>query len=505
MYLAQDIAGWDLHKADGLRKMTKAKGKYPEKVKKLREDFIADGQSKKGLEEDLVTKIWDDVVAGFGGYGFNIPHAVLYSMISFHTAYLKANFPLEFLVANLMSEVRSNQKQAKDNIMRIKDEIRAAGVKIVPPNINTSDMTYKIVDDKTLMTGLDALKYMGKDAIPELVAKRPFKDFKDMMYRVSAGKVRAPTIQALAVSGALDEFKIARKKMFLYASDYRAKLRAHMDRLDKEYERQHKKYPSMPKKPSEEVKQAHLAEFDYPFPKEREWNVRELFALEEYYMGEGITGSVFERYNGFLRRNVFKFDDLPRMMPYEKVSDNERDDRKGNSHNIASKGLRGLKGIITSMFVFKVKKEDSKIFGQEMARIQVQDPWGGDLSVIAFPNAWEKMQQRIHVELSGGKHHPSPGLAIFFRGVFQWENAHTYSFILDDILDYKPSPSLPEDLKSRKVKMPRVKKLSKKDIDDLEKNEIAEALEEEMIEAGVAPVEDIDDIDRAPDPFGEMI
>jgi hypothetical protein len=188
-------------------------------------------------------------------------------------------------------------------------------------------------------------------------------------------------------------------------------------------------------------------------------------------------------------------------MPYEKKSDDDRLDRKGNSHNIASKGLRGLKGIITSMFVFRVKKEDSVIFGQEMARIQVQDPWGGELSVIAFPKGWEAMQQRIHIELSGGKHHPAPGLAIFFRGVFQWENSHTYSFILDDILDYKPSPSLPEDLKSRKVKMPRVKKITKKDIDELEGDELAEELEEEMIDAGVAPVDDKDDIDRTPDPF----
>jgi hypothetical protein len=220
-------------------------------------------------------------------------------------------------------------------------------------------------------------------------------------------------------------------------------------------------------------------------------------------MGEGISGSVFERYNGFLRRNVFKFNDLPRAMPYKKRSDDERTDRKANSKNIASKGLKGLKGIITSMFVFTVKKEESKIFGQEMARLTVHDPFGGELTILAFPGAWQDMQHRIQVELSGGKGKIEPGIAIFFRGVFQWENAHTYSFILDDILDYKPSPSLPEDLKSRKVKMPRAKKVTKKEVEELDKDELAEQLEDEMVEVGKAPIDDEDDLDKLPDPFTE--
>src|SRR5690606_27936568 len=161
-------------------------------------------------------------------------HATLYSMISFHTAYLKANYSIEFLVANLISEVRSNAKASKDNILKIKAEIRNKKVRIVPPDLNTSSLSWKIVDDNTLMTGLDSLKYMGQDAIPELIDKRPFVSFQDLIYRTDSRKVRSPSIQAMAASGSLDSFQMDRKQMFHYASDYRAKLRNHMGRLERQ-------------------------------------------------------------------------------------------------------------------------------------------------------------------------------------------------------------------------------------------------------------------------------
>lgn len=71
MYLAQDVAGWDLHDADKLRKLTKEKGKNPEKVKKWREEFIEGAQKNKGLSADIATRVWDETIAQFGGYGFN--------------------------------------------------------------------------------------------------------------------------------------------------------------------------------------------------------------------------------------------------------------------------------------------------------------------------------------------------------------------------------------------------------------------------------------------------
>lgn len=471
MFIAADVAGWNFHEADGLRKMTKDKGKHPEKVEALRASFIADAEKNNNINKEIATRIWDEVIAGFGGYGFNSSHAVLYSMISFKTAYLKAHYPLEFLVANLMSEVESNSPMAKDNILKIKDEIRALGVKVLPPDINKSHMSYQIIDDKTLMTGLDALKYMGGDAIPDIMSKRPFSSFKDFMVRIDPSKVRSTTIQALAASGSLDCFGLDRKVMFLYCADFKKKIQALRTSLDKKVQKG---------KITQEEADAEIAAFEYPFPEEKPWPVHEIYALEEYYLGEGLSGTVPERFPGFFNSKVIDIKKISEMMPFVRHSDDERDNRKANTHNIEHHGIPGIKGVVMNVHEFKVKKEDSPIFGQIMARFTVQDPYGNNLDCVAFPDGWDRAKSRIEKELSGGKSKFDVGIALFFNGAFQWENENTYSFILGDILSYKDSPSLPKDKKAKSVKIPRKTKVTKKEVKEMSSQDLAEALDEEM-------------------------
>jgi DNA polymerase III alpha subunit len=442
-------------------------------------------------------------------------------MISFHTAHLKAHYPIEFLVANLMSEVRSNAKQSKDNINKIKAEIRARGVSVVPPDINVSEISYKIVDDHTLMAGLDSLKYMGSDAMPELLAKRPFTSFQDLIYRTDSSKVRANTIQALAASGSLDSFGLDRKLMFHYASDYRAKLRSHMAKLERAWLKELKKQgwqegaagdfgefwtdpdgnrTGEPPEPPEDRVQAHLAEFKYPFPLDKTWTISERFAMEEFYMGEGISGDMFDRYPKFFSNKTIPFTALPQIYKYEFFSDDARDDRKANTHYISGSDekIPFLSGVISSAFVFRVKKEDSKIFGQEMARFNIRDPWGREMALLCFPEAWEAFKLRVE-KLSGKKGSIEPGVAIRFTCLFQWESENVNSLILSDILDYRSPPSLPDDRASKKVKMPRGKKATELEegtpILELDKEELVTILEDEVLEIGMAPIEDDDDDD----------
>lgn len=176
MYLAQDIAGWSLNSADRLRKLTKEKGKNPKKVQAWRLEFINDAV-KNHVNEEIAKRIWDEVINNFQGYGFNASHAVLYSMIGYHTAYLKSHYPIEFLIANLMAEISSNSPDAKGKIEKIKKELRSHKVKILPPNINSSKLAYSISSDNVLLTGLDALKFVSDDAINDIIEKRPFKNF----------------------------------------------------------------------------------------------------------------------------------------------------------------------------------------------------------------------------------------------------------------------------------------------------------------------------------------
>jgi DNA polymerase-3 subunit alpha len=238
MFLAQDVAGWDFNQADKLRKFVKDKGKDPEKGKKLRTEFVDFAVRVKKIPQEMAERIWDEIVANFASYAFNKSHAILYSFIAYQTAYLKAHYPLEFLTANLIFESNSNALDSEETILAIKGEIRALNlkyfdqasqtskigkVKIVPPSINKSETTYTIIDDRTLLTGFDSLKYMGKDGIPEILAQRPFTNLSDFLMKVDGRKVRSPAVQALAASGSLDEFGMTRQLIYLYARDYKQK------------------------------------------------------------------------------------------------------------------------------------------------------------------------------------------------------------------------------------------------------------------------------------------
>ncbi len=460
LYLAQDVAGWDMNQADRLRKLTKDKGKNPEKIIQWRLEFIADAQKNKGISEKIATQIWDDIVAKFGGYAFNLSHAALYSFVSYHTAYLKAHFPVEFLVANLMSEVGSTAKQSKDNIIKIKDEIRNLKVKIIPPDLNTSGLTYKLIGDNTLMTGLDALKFMGKDAIPEILAKRPFKNFEDFLTRVDGKLVRAPAIQALAASGSLDSFGLSRKLMFLYAGDYKKKLQVWSKKAESK-----------------------RGEFNYPWPTDiGEWSIREKYALEQFYLGEGLSGTLKERFPGFFDGKIITFNRLPELYP-------EVDENTGYKDRPF---IDELRGEIRMAFKFKVKKEGSKIFGKMMQRLQLRDHLGNELSVVIFPDTLEKIEDYLR-STSGKKIELSPGMVIKFSGqISKYEGELSVS--LDDIFDFKLTPPLPENLESQKVTIPRTKKkIDLKENLDIDQDELLEEVEDEIINEGMSEDEEFTD------------
>src|SRR5690606_5402218 len=117
------------------------------------------------------------------GYAFNKSHSVLYSMTSLHTAYLKAYYTNEFLVANLISENNSNSPVAKDNILKLKYELRNNGVKICQPNINESFENYRLIEKNKLLTGFSALHGVKEPAALEIVNNRPFANFEDLLLR----------------------------------------------------------------------------------------------------------------------------------------------------------------------------------------------------------------------------------------------------------------------------------------------------------------------------------
>jgi DNA polymerase-3 subunit alpha len=446
MYLAQDIAGWSLHSADRLRKLTKEKGKNPKKAQQWRLEFISDAV-KQGVNEEIAKRIWDEVVDKFQGYGFNVSHAVLYSMTGFKTAFLKAHYPIEFLLANLMAEVNSNSPDSKGNIEKIKKEMRARKVKLLPPNINTSQLTYTISDGNKLLTGLDALKFVGEDAIKDIIEKRPFKSFLDFMSRVDSKKVRANSIQALVAAGAMDSFNVPRKSLFLYVSDYRKKLQVWMKKHDPLTE-----------------------EFVYPWPKEENWKKSEMYALEHFYLGEAFVCKPAEAYGNFF----------------------ESDHKTINDIKIAKDKTRmaPLKVIIRSFFEFKVKKETSKYYGQSMIKAIIEDKNSEQCMLTIFPDRWQMVKNRI-IEVNN-KAEFEPGIAISFSG-----STNNYEddigIILDNLFDIALAPALPADLKAKKINLKETKaKLAEEAKKNNEIKNLYEQIENEMYDEGLIDLNEDD-------------
>ena len=431
LQIANDVAGWDLAKADGLRKLTKLKGSKPKLALELQKSFI-EGAIKNGLTKPEGELIWDNVIINFEKYSFNKSHAILYSIISYQTAYLKAHYPVEFLLANLMFEVKSNTPTAKLNIEKAKKELREHKVKILPPNINTSELAYKLIDDKTLLTGLDALRNVGDDAIKDILSKRPFKSFQDFMSRVSSRHVRSSTIQALAASGALDCFNISRKKMFLYNSDYRKKLTAWKKKHNSETE-----------------------DFNYPWEEAKDWDITEYYALEVHYLNEGFICKPHDAYNNF-------FND-----PHKLYSDIKKSDNRQT--------LLPIKAVIIDCFSFKVKKEGSKFLGKTMAKLLLEDKNNEKYSCTIFPDKWEIFTERLKKQKIK---EIEPGLAISFSGqanIFEEE----VGIILNDVFDIKNKPQMPEDRKQKKVSL-RSKEKSEA-ISDILNTNVDDPLFEEQI------------------------
>lgn len=428
LYLAQDIAGWSLHSADRLRKLTKEKGKNPEKALKWRAEFISDSVNN-GVEEDIATKIWDEIILPFGGYGFNMSHSIMYSMISYETAWLKANYPLEFLLANLMHESRSANPDASKNIDKFKQELRSLGVNILPPDINKSDQTYSIVNGTELLTGFEALESVGEDSILDILSKRPFKSFFDFMVRCGP-TVRINAIQSLAASGALDCFGLPRKTIYLYVSDYKTKLKSWLLKHNPETET-----------------------FTYPFPKEKDWTMQEKFALEIKYMGESFSCKTSEGYKDLFKHQHKTINDIKQM----------RNKYPCDPFHF----------ILRDFFEFKIKKEGSKLFGRSMAKCLAEDKNGQTIGLTIFPDDWDALQEVVKRKVKEFE----VGIGIKANctvNVYEDE----MGLILNNVYDILPIPQPPtkQDLAHKKVALRVTKKSKTLDLSSIEDELINEGL-----------------------------
>jgi DNA polymerase-3 subunit alpha len=198
MQIAQILAGYSLGRADLLRR---AMGKKKvEEMATHREQFIQ-GAKAKGVDLKTATHLFD-LMEKFAEYGFNKSHSVAYAMVSYQTGYLKAYFPADFLAASMSFELNDTDK-VRDLVL----EAKRLGLEVLLPDIQNSHYRFDVLNDKTILYGLGAIKGVGEDAVLEIIRAReekPFADLYDFCSRVDTRKVNRRSLEALITAGAFD-------------------------------------------------------------------------------------------------------------------------------------------------------------------------------------------------------------------------------------------------------------------------------------------------------------
>jgi DNA polymerase-3 subunit alpha len=211
MQIAQDLAGYSLGGADLLRR---AMGKKIKAEMDAQREVFIDGATERGIQKKLATTIFDQV-AKFASYGFNKSHAAAYALLAYHTAYLKANHPVQFYAA-CMTLDRGNQ----DKLNMFRQEILQAGIPLLPPDVNHSEATFTVEDcaeGTGIRYALAAIKGVGAQAVDLIAAERaangPFEDIFDLTARVGTGTLNRRILEAMIKAGALDRFDDNRQRL----------------------------------------------------------------------------------------------------------------------------------------------------------------------------------------------------------------------------------------------------------------------------------------------------
>lgn len=347
MEIANKIAGYSMSEADILRM---AMGKKKKSLmKKEYKKFIA------GCIANKYTKKLADQIFGFiekfAGYGFNKPHSASYALIAYWTAYMKANYPVEYMTALLSAElqgVAGSQREVK--MIQSIEECRSMDTKVLPSNINKSDYDFKIEED-SIRFGLSAIKNVGYAAIDSILKARVkgnFSGFKNFLSRVEVRKVNKKTIESLIKAGAFDQFG-ARSALLMY----------YPQALDEVIRMKNEKSQGQLQLFSSFSSEKNIADV---LPHVDEFSESELLSMEKEVLGFYLTKNPLAQYKNNIDKKITK-----------KIGDISFDDAE-KTHIIAGT-LSRLKKIIT--------KKESK----EMVFVTLFDETGS-IEAIVFPRTY---------------------------------------------------------------------------------------------------------------------
>ena len=210
MLLSRLLANFTRGESDALRK---AMGKkLIEKMNHLKSKFMAGGEAN-GYQEATLNKIWADWEK-FASFAFNKSHATCYSWVAYQTAYLKANYPSEYMAA-----VLSRNLSNISDITKFMDECKAMHIQVLGPDVNESILKFSVDKEKNIRFGLGAIKGVGESAVQNIIEERErngkYKDIFDFVERVNLSSCNKKNIESLALAGAFDNFGIQRESFFV--------------------------------------------------------------------------------------------------------------------------------------------------------------------------------------------------------------------------------------------------------------------------------------------------
>jgi DNA polymerase-3 subunit alpha len=356
MRIAQTLAGISLAEADVLRK---AVGKKDAELIRAELGKFIEKSVARGYDRRIIEELAGQIET-FGRYGFNKSHSVAYSVVSFHTAWLKAHYPADFMAAILSSSIGDT-----DSVVKFINEARELGIEVLPPDVNESNYKFTVLDEKRIRFGLGAIRNVGRGAIDSILAARseqPFTSFFDFTDRVDLRACNKRVFEALIASGALDGLG-GHRAQYWHALDT-----AMQEASLKQQERAMGQVSlfgmadgstAAPTGPRTLPNVAPMAE-------------SERLTREKEILGFYISGHPLEPYR--MECELFA------------------------THTVSQLGRWTAEPMALGVVVTAVKRQISKRSGAEFARLTVED-FSGSSEVLVFPENWGLLSDRVRTDV----------------------------------------------------------------------------------------------------------
>ena len=371
MRMSIDLAGYTPGQADNLRKAMSKKNK--DVMAKEREKF-KDGAVKKGIPINTADKIYDSIES-FGGYGFNKSHSAAYALVAYQSAYLKANYPKEFIVSLLNSEIfRSVIKDNEDSrLSRYLEDAKDFGMEILPPEIQYSGSVFKL-ENGNIRYSLLAIRGVGRLIVESIENARneggAFKDWNDFLQRIDLKSANKTAFDGLAKAGALDCF--GQDKLELRASLLgEGNMEFYINEAARNKTRKEDLQGML-------FGEAEGFENKIMLSKAHPLEQKKALEFEKEVLGFYLTGHPLEPLkNEIAKYSDYRLDELPNP-----------DDINPDNQNLRNSHLLRLAGMIIG-----IEKKVSKK-GEEYARFKLED-LRGSVDAILFPSKYQDCKQYL--------------------------------------------------------------------------------------------------------------